>query len=380
MDFALSPEQELLKKEARHFLDSECPKKVITEIEQSESGYSVEIWKKMSQLGWLGLVLPEEYGGVNGSLLDLAVLFEELGKTALPSPLFCTLLLGALPVLDGGNEKQKKEILPQVAAGNLILTMALSELETDYNPDSIKTEARQKNEYYEIDGTKLFVPYAGVADYMLVVARTREATQDSRGITVFLIATRSSGVTVTPLRTSAGDRQFEVVLDRVKAPRDDILGKLNEGWTLVERALLRATAIQCVQTVGIMQQALSMTASYTSTRIQFDRPIGSFQAVQHRLANMLTDVEGARWLSYRAVYLLDKGLPAAKAVAIAKAWTSDACQRVAYGAQHLHGGIGMHLEYDLHFYFRWAKAMELNLGPAPYHLARIEPELRANLC
>jgi alkylation response protein AidB-like acyl-CoA dehydrogenase len=376
MDFALSSEQELLKNEARQFLDTECPKKVIKQIEESEPGYSPEIWKKMAGLGWLGLVLPEEYGGVNGSLLDLAVLFEELGKTALPTPMFSTIVLGALPLLDAGSDQQKKELLPRVVGGELMLTLALSEPEVDYNPAFIKTKAKYDEGSFVISGTKLFVPYAGVADYMLVVARTARTTSNGKGITVFLVPIRSKGIRITALNTSAGDRQFEVVFNRVIVSSKDILGKADEGWPLVGRALLRATAIQCAQTVGVMQQALSMTANYTSTRIQFGRPIGSFQAVQHRLANMLTDVEGARWLSYQAVYRLDRGLPAAREVAIAKAWTSDACQRVAYGAQHLHGGIGMDLDYDLHFYFRWAKVMELSLGAAPCHLAAIEPTVR----
>lgn len=376
MDFALSSEQELLKKEARHFLDTECPKKVIKQIEESELGYSPEIWKKMADLGWLGLAFPEEYGGVNGSLLDLAVLFEELGKTALPNPMFSTILLGALPLLDAGSDQEKKELLPKVAAGELTLTLALSEPELDYNPAFIKTKAKYDEGNFVISGTKLFIPYAGVVDYMLVAARTARATSNSKGITVFLVPTRSKGIRMTALNTSAGDKQYEVVFNRVIVSSRDVVGKVNEGWPLVEKAMLRATAIHCVQTVGVMQQALSMTANYTSSRIQFGRPIGSFQAVQHRLANMLTDVEGARWLSYQAVYRLDRGLPAAREVAIAKAWTSDACQRVAYGAQHLHGGIGMDLDYDLHFYFRLAKVMELSLGAAPYHLAAIEPTIR----
>jgi alkylation response protein AidB-like acyl-CoA dehydrogenase len=376
VDFALSSQQELLKNEGRQFLDTECPKKVIRQIEESDIGYSPAIWKKMAHLGWLGLVLPEEYGGVGGSLLDLAVLFEELGKTALPNPMFCTIVLGTLPLLDGGSDGQKEALLPRVARGELILTLALSEPELDYNPAFIKTKAKYDEGNFVISGTKLFVPYAGVADYMLVVARTARATSNSKGITLFLVPTRAKGITITALSTSAGDRQFEVVFNRVVVSARDVLGDVNEGWPLVEKALLRATAVQCAQTVGVMQQALSMTANYTSTRIQFGRPIGSFQAVQHRLANMLTDVEGARWLSYRAVYRLDRGLPAAREVAMAKAWTSDACQRVAYGAQHLHGGIGMDMDYDLHFYFRWAKVMELGLGAAPFHLAEIEPTVR----
>lgn len=373
MDFALSPEQELLKKEARHFLDTECPKKLVTEIEQSDLGYSPELWKKIADLGWLGLVFPDKYGGVGGNLLDLAVLLEEFGKTAMPNPMFSTIVLGALTLMDAGTEKQKDDILPGVVNGDTLLTMALTEPEADYDPASLTTTATGDAEGYTIDGVKLFVPNAHTADYMLVVARTGKPDANGDGITVFIVPGKSKGISVTPLSTTAGDRLFEVRFDKVAVPKSSVLGKPNQGWPIINNSLVRATALQCALTVGVMQQELSMTASYTSTRIQFGRPIGSFQAVQHRLADMLLDVEGARWTSYRAVYRVGLGEDASREVAIAKAWTSNACQRVAYAAQHLHGGIGMDMDYDLHFYFRWAKVMELNLGSAPYHLQGLEP-------
>jgi len=376
MDFNLSAEQELLKKEVRHFLETECPKKMVRELEAGDLGYSPEIWKKMAELGWLGLVLPEEYGGVGGTLLDLAVFFEEVGAAVFPSPLFSTLVHGVLPMLEAGNDEQKGRILPKVADGDMILTMALTEPEADYQPEFISTRAQREEGGFAINGTKLFVQNAHVADFMLVVARTGEARSDGNGLTVFLVPRDTGGIIITPLITASGSKQAEVVFDKVRASGGDVLGDVDQGWPLVESTLAKATAIQCVETVGVMQRALSMTAEYTSTRIQFGKPIGSFQAVQHRLADMFTDVEGARWTSYHAVSRLSKGLPAAREVAIAKAWTSDACQRVAYSAQHLHGGVGMDLDYDLHFYFRWAKAMELNLGTAPYHRLSIEPIMR----
>ncbi|MCX5999558.1 MAG: acyl-CoA/acyl-ACP dehydrogenase [Chloroflexi bacterium] len=376
MDFALTAEQELLRKEVRRFLETECPKKLVKELEAGERGYSPEIWKKMADLGWLGLVLPEEYGGVGGSLLDLAVFFEEIGRAVFPSPLFSTLVLGVLPIMEAGSQEQKTQILPKVGSGELILTLALTEPEADYRPDFMSTKAARTKRGFAINGTKLFIQNAHIADCMLVVARTGRASSDGNGVTVFLVKKGTTGIGLNPLVTAVGDKQFEVIFDRVPVSAADVLGGIGTGWPLVESTLRKATAIQCVMTVGVMQQALSMTAGYTSTRVQFGRPIGSFQAVQHRLADMLTDVEGARWTSYQAVSRLSKGLPAAREVAIAKAWTSDACQRVAYAAQHLHGGIGMDLDYDLHFYFRWAKALELNLGVAPYHRLSIEPVIK----
>lgn len=377
MNFALSEQQELLKKEARNFFDAEYPKKIIKEIEESELGYSPEIWKQMAELGWLGLAIPEEYGGVDGTLLDLAILFEEVGKTACPTPLFNTLVFGVLPLLEGGSEALKKEVLPKVADGDAILTMALNEPEADYQPEFLTTKAVRDGDGFIINGTKLFVPYAHVADGILVVAATGEVTPDGKGITLFLIRKGTEGIGLSPLITVSADKRYEVTFNNVKVSSDDIIGGIDGGWSLVESTLRKATALQCVETVGVMQQALSMTAEYTSNRVQFDRPIGSFQAVQHRLADMLTDVEGARWTSYRAVSLLNKGRGAGREVAIAKAWTGDACQRVAYSAQHLHGGIGMDLDYDLHFYFEWAKSRELNLGASWNHLASIEPVTRS---
>jgi len=379
MDFSWSEQQELLKKEARNFLDAEYPKQVVQELERSELGYSPRTWKQMAELGWLGLAVPEEYGGVGGGLVDLAILFEEVGKTACPSPLFGTLVLGTLPLLEAGNERQKRDILPRVVAGDAILTLALHEPETDCQPEFMTTGAARDGGDFVISGTKLFVPYAHVADHMLVAAATGEVGPDGEGVSVFLVPKGAPGLVLTRLVTVAADRLYEVTFENVRVSADDVIGEVGGGWGIIESTLRRATALQCAETVGVMQQALSMTAEYTSNRCQFGQPIGKFQAVQHRLADMLTDVEGARWISYKAISLLDKGRQAGREVAAAKVWTGEACQRVAYAAQHLHGGIGMDLDYDLHYYFEWAKSHELNLGTPWTHLSAIEPVMRAEV-
>ena len=380
MDFALSAEQELLKKEARHFLETECPKSMVKKLEASELGYSPEMWKKMADLGWLGLMLPEAYGGVGGSLLDLAVMLEEVGRTTAPSPIFSTMVMGVLPILEAGNEQQKNHLLPRVANGEILLTMALAEPEADYQPQYLSTHAtHHKDGVFSITGTKLFVQNAHTANYLLVVARTGKVNAAGDGISIFIIDSDTSGVASTPLITIAADKQFEMTLDKVPCSNNDVLGGLNKGWPIVESTLRKATALQCVEMVGVAHKALELTASYAATRIQFARPIGSFQAVQHRLADMLTDVESARWLSYQAVWRLDKGLPAAREVSIAKAWTSDACQRVVSGAHHIHGGVGFDVDYDLHYHFRWSKALELNLGSAPIHKGMAESAIIEDL-
>jgi alkylation response protein AidB-like acyl-CoA dehydrogenase len=224
-------------------------------------------------------------------------------------------------------------------------------------------------------GTKLFVPYAHAADYMLVVARTDGAPGDEEGLTIFIVDAKDAGIKLTALVTIAADKQFEVLFDEVPASTKDILGSPHKGLPTVNAILRKATAIQCAIMVGGAQQELELTAEHTKTRIQFDRPLGTFQAVQHRLADMYIDVQGARWTAYQAVWRLSEGLPADREVAIAKAFGNIACQRVAASAQQLHGGVGVDTDYDLHFYFRRAESLTLTLGSTPFHLKTIEAEI-----
>ena len=371
MDFALSEEQELLRKSARDFLNTECPKSVVKEIEASELGYLPELWKKMAALGWMGLILPEEYGGADFTLLDLAVLFEEFGRAAMSGPMFST-IIGSLAVLEYGTEEQKRELLPKVATGDILLSLAIAEPEVNYDARYVAIQAQANDGGFTISGTKLFVPYASTADYLLVVARTQGKPGDEDGLTVFLVDGGANGLLFTDMPTIAHDRQCEVQFDKVSVSSADIVGSLNNGYSLVTALLRKATAIQCAEMVGGAQRGLEIAAEHTKTRVQFERPLGAFQAVQHRLADMFIDVNGARWTTYRAVWRLSDGLPAEQEVSIAKAFTNTACQRIAASAQHLHGGIGVDVDYDLHYYFRRTKAFELSLGNTPFHLKTIE--------
>lgn len=372
MDFALNEEQAMLRKSARDFLSMECPKSLVREIEASDLGYSPELWKKMAALGWMGLAVPEDYGGAGLSILDLAVLFEEFGRAAVQGPMFSTIALGALPVLEFGTDEQKKSLLPVVASGELILTAAIAEPEVNEDHRFVATQAVPQGEGLEITGIKLLVPYAHIADYLIVVARTNGAYGDEEGITFVIVDGKAPAISISPLVTIARDKQFEVAFDKVPVSSGDILGTLHRGLPLVTAIFRKAAGLQCAVMVGGAQMALEMTAQHTKTRIQFERPLGAFQAVQHRLADMFIDVNGARWIAYQALWRLSEGLPAEKEVAIAKAFTNMACQRIALSAQQLHGGVGVDLDYDLHFYFRQAKAYELSLGSTPFHLETLE--------
>ncbi len=374
MDFTLTEEQEMFKDMARKFFEAECDVSMVRKIEASDSGHIPELYAKMAELGWFGIIIPEEYDGIDLSLLEVAVLFEEIGRAAFDGPVMCT-LMGTLAILEGGADAQKKKFLPEIAVGELILTMAMEESEASYDPRFVSVRAALKDGGYVINGKKLFVPYADVADHILVVARTEGNPGDAKGITVLMVDAKDPGISLSPLQTVAPDRQFQVEFNEVTVSSDNILGDLNNGLPLVKAVIEKATAIQCAEMVGGAEQEMKATAQYAKERIQFDRPIGTFQAVQHHLANMYTDVQGSRWTTYLALFLLSQGQPASKEVAMAKAFSSNACQRVSYNATQVHGGMGVDMDNDLHFYFRRSKARDLRFGPSAIHLKTLEAEL-----
>jgi len=375
LNFTLSEEQEMLRKAARDFLTEKCPKTMVREMEQDERGYSPELWREMANLGWMGLVFPEKYGGSGMSFLDLAVLLDEMGRACLPAPFFSSVVLGGLPVVDSGSEEQKEQYLPGVASGETILTLALTEESAQYDAASIRVKAQADSGGYVIHGTKLFVPDAHIADYLLCVARTDEQKAAEKGISIFIVDAKSPGISYTPLKTIAGDKLYEVVFDGVKVPGGNILGELDGGWAIAQRVIERAAVASCCTILGTMQAVLEMTLEYAKDRRQFDHPIGSFQVIQHYCANMATDVDGTRFSTYQAAWRLSEGLSATKEVAVAKAWVTDAFGRVITLAHQIHGAIGVTLDHDLHFYTRHGKAAELSFGGGDFYRELVAQEM-----
>jgi len=367
MDISLSEEQELLQGSARDFLQQECPIRLVRAMEEDEKGYDPDLWRQMAELGWLGLVLPEPYEGSGGSMMDLAVLLEEFGRALVPGPFVPTAVLTALPILWAGTGPQKERYLPRLAQGELIGTLAWHEPSATSQPAGIETTASLQGADYVLSGTKLCVPYAHVVDYLLTVARTGAGTDPADGITLFLVDAKSPGLTTTALGTIADDHQCEVVLDHVRVPTSQVIGEPGAGWQLVEQLRQHGAVAKCAEMVGIAQQAFEISLNYAKTRVQFGRPIGSFQAIKHKLANMVIDVDGSRYVTYRAAWLLSEGLPAAQEIAAAKAWTNEACRRVVKEGQQLHGGIGYTKEYDLQLYTRRAKAAEIAFDDSDTH-------------
>ena len=367
MDFALSEEQEMLRNSARDFLTKECPKTLVRQMETDEKGYSPNLWKGMADLGWTGLVFPETYGGSGMTFLDLAVLIEELGRAIAPSPFLPTVVYCGLPILAAGTEEQKKQFLPKIAKGDMIMTLALTEPSATWDAGGITVKATAEGDDFVISGTKLFVSDAHIASYLLVVARTKEGKHKEEGITLFLVDAKSPGITLNPLKTMGSDKQFEIIFNKVKVPKKNILGKLDHGWSIIQDLMPKATLAQCALMVGGSQQVLEMTVSYAKERVQFGKPIGSFQAIQHKCANMATDVDGSRFITYQAAWKLNEGLNCALEVSMAKAWVSEAYRRTCAEGHQIHGGIGFIKDHDMQLYYRRAKASELAFGDADYH-------------
>ena len=365
MDFGLNEQQEMMQTLARDFLAGEYSDKVLKAMVKDEKGYTPELWKKLTEMNLTGLSLPEQYGGV-GDFLDLTVVLEEMGRVCFLGPYFSTVVLGTSAIMEAGNDEQKQKLLHGIAEGKLILTLALTESSAKYTADAIKTKAVPQGKDFIINGTKLFVPDAHVADYLVYAARTGES-----GITLFIVDINTAGITCNLLKTVAGDKQCEVTFDNVKVSGEDVLGELNAGWAYIEKVLQRANVARCAEMVGMAQQVLKMTLDYAKERIAFGHPIGAFQSIQHRCADMLIDVDGSRFATYQAAWRINEGLDTAKEAAVAKAWVSQACQRVMNSAHQIHGAIGFSEDHILHYYTKRARAYEFSFGGVDEQLEKL---------
>jgi alkylation response protein AidB-like acyl-CoA dehydrogenase len=310
------------------------------------------------------------------NLCELAVLLEEFGRALVPGPYISTVVLGAYPTMIAGSEEQKQWLLPKVAAGDVIMTMALTEPSAKWDAEGVQLEAKKQGDDYVLNGVKLFVPDAHVSDRMIVVARTSSGKSPEDGITLFFVDSESPGIKYEVLKTIAGDKQCEVTFENVKVPAAHVLGQVDKGWPIVQQTKNVATVAACAYLVGLAQMDFDVTLNYAKERVQFGRPIGSFQAVQHKLADAVIDVDGSRFITYKAAWSLQEGEPDADLmVSMAKAWTSDASRRVVAHGQQIHGGIGFTKEYKIQLYFRRQKWMELMWGDADYHREQVAQKL-----
>ncbi len=374
MDFAFSEEQEQLRKEARSFLAKECTPAFVRAVMETDDAHDRPLWKKLAEIGWTSLGIPEQYGGF-GSFLDLSVVLEEAGRVLLPGPYFATMGLAVPALIEAGTEPQKRAVLTAIAAGEATATLAVAEASGRWDPASIGLRATPSGEGWKLDGAKHFVPDAAAADHIVVAARTGGAGED--GISLFLVSGRPAGLNVRPMGTLDRSRQwYEVEFHGVELPSGSLMGVEGRGWIPLRRVLEWGAAALSTEMVGGMQWILETSVAYAKTRHQFGRPIGVFQAVSHKLADMLLQTESARSAAIYAAWTVDADAPdRSLACSAAKAYNSDAYRAAAGSGVQVHGGIGFTWEHDMHLYFKRAKGSEVLLGDATYHRELIAQEI-----
>jgi alkylation response protein AidB-like acyl-CoA dehydrogenase len=356
MNFAFSEEQEELRRTVRAFLDQKSPETEVRRLMETEQGYDEAVWKQMGeQLGLQGLAIPEEFGGSGYTFIELAVILEEMGRRLLAAPFFSSAVLAAQTLLHSGDDAAKKEHLPGIASGETIATLAFTEENGRWDEQGITATATQSGDGWTISGTKSYVLDGHVADLLLVAART------GAGVSIFAVPADASGVTRTALTTMDQTRK-QARIELADTPAT-LVGTDGQGWTVLERVLDLAAVALAAEQVGGAQFVLDMSVQYAKDRIQFGRPIGSFQAIKHKCADMLLEVESAKSAAYYAAWCaaeLNDELPSV--AALAKSYCSEAYFHATAENIQIHGGIGFTWEHPAHLYFKRAKSSELLFG------------------
>lgn len=379
MNFDFSEEQASLRAALARQLERSYDFEKRKHIVASASGISDKVWQQLAELGALAVSLPEEHGGLGGGAVDTLVVAEQLGRRLVVEPFLPTVVLGAGLLLDGGSAAQRAAHLPAVAAGERYLALAHDEEAARYQLAHVETTARRDGQGFVLDGKKVVALGGGAAHALIVSARTSGEAGDERGITLFLVDAAAEGVTRLAYRTQDSHRAADVTLRGVRVAAEAVLGQVDEGFPLLERGVERAIAAACGEALGIMTEMLEITGSYVKTRKQFGVPIGSFQALQHRLADMLMRVEQVRSMAYLTASTLAAGAAGAvggdalerrRIFAAAKAVMSQAARFVGQQAIQLHGGIGVTDEAPISHYFKRLTVLELAFGDADHHLGR----------
>lgn len=366
MDLRYSEEQKILRNTVREFAKRRVPKTLVRELEEDAKGFSTDIWKEVANLGLLGCAIPSCYGGVGASFMDLTVLFEEMGRACIPGP-FLPTVVASLTILDDGIEEAKASLLPDIAQGELILTIAALESEGITGAKGINVKATPKGGNFTVRGTKFFVEMAHVADRLLLATRTTNGKSAEDGITLFVANTRTHGISTEVIPTMGMDKLCEVRFDDVILSRQDMLGGTDEGWPIWQKSLERGALIKCAESVGGMQACVETTVNYSKDRVQYGNPIGSYQALQHIMADMWISMQTSRYLTYEAAWMESERMPCAKEVSMAKAYVNEAYKYVTKWGVRLHGAIGTTREQDVALYYRKAKAADTVFGGTDYH-------------
>jgi alkylation response protein AidB-like acyl-CoA dehydrogenase len=373
VDFAFDEEQEELRAIARSFLAEYAGSAQLREAMASDLGYDPHLWKQIgAELGWTSVHIPESYGGLGLGNVELVALLEIMGAHLVASPFFASVCLAANALLTGGTEAQKQEHLPGIASGETRATLAWTEANGRWDADGIEATARPDGSDFILDGVKTFVLDGHCADLLVVAARSEDSRGDD-GVSLFAIPADDPAIERRALPTvDQTRRQAEITLRGVRVPEEARLGAEGEGGATLARTLDLAAVALAAEQVGGAQRCLDMAVAYAKERVQFGRPIGSFQAIKHKCADMMVAVESARSASYYAGCVADEGGDDLATVAsLAQAYCSDAYFRCAADSLQIHGGVGFTWEYDVHLYFKRAKSSETFLGDAAYHRERV---------
>lgn len=370
MDLSLDETQQLIQESARDFVQSDCNRDVLLAIDRKPGAMMDGIWQKMAGLGWTGMAIPEAYGGIGNSMTDVAVLFEELGTGPVPGPLFSSAILGARLLLEAATDAQKKEWLPQVAAGERVLALAATEAQYGWTPDQIRLAARRDGGGHRISGTKLFVHDAALATDLLVLARA----EGSSDISLLRVDAGAPGVAIRGFDGFIAGL-YEVTFDNVAVPAGDLIGAAGTAWPALERAMLSAVPVLCAYKVGGCKAVFEKSVDYSRERMQFGQAIGRFQRVQDHIIHIVNYLDAARWTTYEALWKLDSGADAACSVHLAKSVASESYMRACDFAHEVHAGIGVVREYGLTLHTKMSRSLYHCLGAPKLHRKYMESAL-----
>lgn len=362
MDLDFSEEQQMLRDMTRGLVAEYAPIEIVREMEDDPNGCPAEFWKQLGELGLLGILIPEEHGGAGQSLLEAAILYEELGRGLAPSPHFVSAVLAARTLQRAGSAEQQAEWLPKIGSGEAVVSIAWMEPRSGFSAKGVQLEAKRDGDAFVLSGTKQHVAFASSAARLLTLARTGPGEEE---IDLFLVDPKAAGVTLTQQRSIAADTQYKVELDGVRVAESDRLaagrsaGSSASGWQAFDRTMLEGVVLLAAWAMGGAERALEITVQYAKDRKQFDKPLGAFQAISHYLADAATAIEGGKTLVYEAAWAHATGRSIERLAPMAKLFACQTFRDVTAMAQQVWGGVGFTLEYDIQLFFRRAKQLQI---------------------
>lgn len=371
MDLSLTEDQQLLRNSTREFVREVLPRDTLLELDDTETGCTDVIWQQVSDLGWMGMLVPEEYGGSGNTLTDAAIVFEELGRGPVRGPYLSSGVLGALTVLEAGTEAQRRALLPEIASGRQTVPVAVTEPGYGWGPTNIRMKASRRNGSYVLSGVKLFVQDAAGASQIICAVRTGESSDPAEGIALLVVDANAPGVTRRALRGFMASMS-EVRFDGVEVPESAVLGGApGDSWGAFERAVQKAIPVMCAYQAGGCQAVFDMSVEYSRTRRQFGTPVGRFQRVQDHIIALVNHTDATRWTTYEALWKLDSGRPATASVHMAKAVSSEGYLKACDYAHEVHAGTGVVREYGLTLHTKMSRTLYHYLGDPKFHKKRL---------